>query len=255
MPTRPARNPLALFVTLTFGFALLIGALASHAADEVAKDGKPVFTGKDLSGWKFKHEEGGKAWSAVGDVKLDPADPAKLAGSGQGESPEKGVLLRGPFDHGSDVFTEQQFGDCELHLEFMVPKGSNSGVYLMGQYEIQVFDSFGKKDIGPGDLGSIYSVAVAKENAAKAPGEWQTLDVVFKAPRFEGDKKVENAVFVLVKLNGKTIHENVTVPNATGGALDGGEKAKGPLMFQGDHGIVAFRNIRVKDTLLREGAK
>jgi hypothetical protein len=255
MPTRPARNPLALFVCLTFGFALLIGGLASHAADEVAKDGKAVFNGKDLSGWKFKQEAGGKAWSVVGDVKTDPADPAKLVGTGQGGGEGKGVLLRGPFDHGSDVFTEQAFGDCELHVEFMVPKGSNSGVYLMGQYEIQVFDSYGKKEIGPGDLGSIYSVAVAKENAAKPPGEWQTLDVVFKAPRFEGGKKTENAVFVLVKLNGKTIHENVTVPNATGGALDGGEKAKGPLMFQGDHGIVAFRNIRVKETLFRGDGK
>ena len=254
MPNRPAQRPLALFVSLTFAFALLIGALASHAADEIAKDGKRVFNGKDLSGWKMKDEGGAKAWTVVGDVKLDAADPAKLAGNGQG-SADKGVLLRGPIDHGSDIYTEQTFGDCELHVEFTVPKGSNSGVYLMGQYEIQVFDSFGKKEIGPGDLGSIYSVAVAKENAAKAPGEWQTLDVVFKAPRFEGDKKTGNAMFVLVKLNGKTIHENVDVPNSTGGALAGGEKPKGPLMFQGDHGIVAFRNIRVKETAFRGEAK
>jgi len=78
MPTRPARNPLALFVALTFGFALLIGGLASHAADEVAKDGKPLFNGKDLSGWKFKQEAGGKAWSVVGDVKLDPETAADV---------------------------------------------------------------------------------------------------------------------------------------------------------------------------------
>jgi hypothetical protein len=255
MPTRPAQRPLALFLCLTFAFALLIGGLASHAADEVAKDGKPAFNGKDLSGWKMKDEGGAKAWSVVGDVKLDPADPAKLVGSGQG-SADKGVLLRGPIDHGSDVYTEQKFGDCELHVEFVVPKGSNSGVYLMGQYEVQVFDSYGKKEIGPGDLGSIYSVAVAKENAAKPPGEWQTLDVVFKAPRFDANgKKTENASFVLVKLNGKTIHENVDVPASTGGALPGGEQAKGPLMFQGDHGIVAFRNVRVKETAFRGGAK
>jgi hypothetical protein len=256
MPTRPARRPLALFVCLTFGFALLIGGLASHAADEVAKDGKPLFNGKDLAGWKMKDEGGAKAWSVVGDVKLDPADPAKLVGSGKGESADKGVLFRGPIDHGSDIFTEQAFGDCELHVEFVVPKGSNSGVYLMGQYEIQIFDSHGKKEIGPGDLGSIYSVAVAKENAAKAPGEWQTLDVVFKAPRFDANgKKTENASFVLVKLNGKTIHENVPVPNSTGGALAGGEQAKGPLMFQGDHGIVAYRNIRLKEIAFRGDAK
>ena len=67
----------------------------------------------------------------------------------------------------------------ELHVEFKVPKGSNSGVYMMGQYEIQIFDSFGKKENGPGDVGSIYSVAVAKQTAATAPGERQTLDVVF----------------------------------------------------------------------------
>ncbi len=90
-------------------------------------------------------------------------------------------------------------------------------------------------------------------NASRPPGEWQTLDVAFKAPRFEGDKKVEDGVFVLVKLNGKTIHENVEVKGPTGGALEGGEKAKGPLMFQGDHGPVAYRNVRVKPIAVREG--
>ena len=84
-------------------------------------------------------------------------------------------------------------------------------------------------------------------NAAKAPGEWQSFDIVFRAPRFNADgKKTEDAKFVSVKLNGKTIHENVAAPKPTGSELPGGEKPTGPIMLQGDHGPVAFRNIRAK---------
>jgi hypothetical protein len=131
----------------------------------------------------------------------------------------------------------------------MVPKGSNSGVYLMGQYEIQVLDSFGKKDdaLKPGDVGGVYNTKAPTKNAAKAPGEWQSFDIVFKAPRFDAaGKKTANAMFVSVKLNGVTIHENVEAKAPTGGQLPGGEKPTGPLMFQGDHGPVAYRNVVVK---------
>jgi hypothetical protein len=132
----------------------------------------------------------------------------------------------------------------------MVPKGSNSGVYLMGQYEVQVLDSYGKPDdkLGPGDGGGIYHTKAPSTNAQKAPGEWQSYDIIFRAPRFDADgKKVENAKFIKVVHNGKVIHENVDTPKSTGGELPGGEKAKGPLLFQGDHGCVAFRNVRVKE--------
>jgi hypothetical protein len=144
-----------------------------------------------------------------------------------------------------DIFTEAKFGDCVVTLEVMVPKGSNSGVYLMGNYELQILDSFGKDKIGPGDLGGIYGAAAPKTNAAKAPGVWQTLEIDFTAPKFADGKKTANARFNKVVLNGQVIHENVEVKGVTGGSLGQGEQPTGPLMFQGDHGAVAFRKIQI----------
>jgi hypothetical protein len=114
---------------------------------------------------------------------------------------------------------------------------------------LQVLDSFGKPDerLGQGDVGAIYSAAKPTKNASKAPGEWQTFDIVFQAPRFDAaGKKTQNAKFASVKLNGQEIQKDVEVKGLTGGALDNEEKPTGPLLFQGDHGIVAFRNVRVK---------
>jgi hypothetical protein len=185
-------------------------------------------------------------------VKLDPADPKNLIGEGEGSG--DGAMLRVKIDHGSDILTEKLLGDCELHVEFMVPKSSNSGIYPMGQYEVQVLDSFGKpaEKMGQGDVGAVYSVKGPSANPSKAPGEWQTFDIVFRAPRFDAaGKKIENARFVSVKLNGVTVQENLEVPKPTGGQLPGGEKPQGPLMFQGDHGIVAFRNVWYRPMTIR----
>ena len=225
---------------------MLAAAPAEPAGGRAADDSTAVFNGKDLTGWKFRDPAGAKAWKVVADVKLDPADPKKLVAADSGGS-SSGALLRGPVDHGSDVYTDKEFGDCNLHIEFMVPKGSNSGVYLMGRYEVQVLDSFGKPDnrLGQGDVGAIYSAAKPAKNASKPPGEWQTFDIAFQAPRFDGGKKTQNAKFVSVKLNGQEIQNNVEVKGGTGGQISNDEKPTGPLLLQGDHGIVAFRNIRV----------
>jgi hypothetical protein len=239
----PTKTILALLVAL--GLSLL--QPISFAAD--AAEGGKSLIGKDLSGWKLKEPNLDKTWTIVGEAKLDAADPKKLAGEGQ-PSESSAVLIRNPIAKGSDIFTEQAFGDCEIHIEFMVPKSSNSGIYLMGRYEVQVLDSFGKPDdkLGQGDVGAIYSAAKPSSNAAKAPGEWQTFDITFQAPRFEGDKKTQNAKFLSVKLNGKEIQKDVEVKGPTGGQLYSDEKPTGPLLIQGDHGIVALRNIRVKET-------
>jgi len=219
---------------------MLLGSSARSA-----DDGKIVlFNGKDLSGWKLrsKNPQTKDSWKVVSEVKLDEKDPKNLVGSGEGGSPDS-AMFRGKIAHGSDIMTEQNFGDCELHCEYMVPKGSNSGIYLQGVYEIQVLDSFGRKGLSPGDNGGIYSTKGPGANASKAPGEWQTIDVTFQAPRFDASgKKTEDAVFVKVVLNGQTIHENVKPKGPTGGQISG-EVPTGPLMFQGDHGIVAFRNV------------
>lgn len=221
--------------------ALLAVASASHAADP-----KPLepFNGRDLTGWKLKGDEKKSHWAAAA-VTVDPAKPTELSVVALAVGTATLANLKGG---GVDIFTEQKFGDCTIEVEFMVPKGSNSGVYVMGEYEVQVFDSFGKEKLGMGDLGAIYSAAAPKANAARKPGEWQKFVIDFQAPRFEGEKKSSNANFLKVMLNGQVLHENVEVKGPTPGGLTGKESPTGPLMFQGDHGPVAFRNIKITPT-------
>lgn len=224
---------------------LLVTAVVAATCGLHAADGTRVhepFNGKDLSGWKTVRPEGSH-W-VVGTAGLDPANPARLivskADEGQGEFINREA-------RGVDIYSEQEFGDCTVSIEVMVPKGSNSGIYLMGNYEIQVLDSWGRENIGPGDMGGLYGAAAPKLNASKAPGEWQQFVIDFQAPRFQDGKKTANAVFKKVTLNGKVIHENVEMPAVTGGNLGRGEQPRGPLMFQGNHGPVAFRNIRITE--------
>ncbi len=247
-----------------FLVALLAGALALGAPDDKAPNktgekaaektgdkapaGGVLFNGKDLSGWKMRNDKADPTWKVVSQVALEPNDPNKLVGTGTGGGHDA-VLFRAPVAHGTDIMTEQSFGDCELRVDIMVAKGSNSGVYLMGRYEVQVFDSFGKaKDqITHADMGGIYSVQAPATNAAKAPGEWQTLEVVFRAPRFDGaGKKTESARFVRVTLNGQKVIEDLEVKGPTGGEIAAEEAPTGPLMLQGDHGIVGYRNLTIK---------
>ncbi|MFO0966418.1 MAG: DUF1080 domain-containing protein [Gemmataceae bacterium] len=198
----------------------------------------------NLKGWSFRGGEkaaGRSKWSLVGAVSLDAKNPGRLVGK-EGS----GVLLNGDDGRGVDLLSEAQHGDCKLHIEFNVAKGSNSGVYFQGQYEVQILDSYGKKDkdLKYGDCGGIYDHAPPRENASKAPGEWQVFEVTFQAPRFDAKgKKTANAKFLKVVHNGVVIHENVEVKGPTTAALGGAERPMGPLMLQGDHGPVAFRNI------------
>ncbi|WP_210423676.1 family 16 glycoside hydrolase [Croceivirga thetidis] len=170
-----------------------------------------------------------------------------------------GILLNNPNDTNKDnLLTNWKHGDIKIELEVMLPKGSNSGIYLQGRYEVQLFDSWGVKNPKFSDIGGIYrnweedpekmflGVAPAT-NAAKAPGLWQTLSIDFEAPKFdENGNKIANAKFVSVSLNGIVIHQNVEIPRPTGGPISNEEVAMGPLMIQGDHGPVAFRNIKIK---------
>ncbi|PHN06279.1 hypothetical protein CRP01_11945 [Flavilitoribacter nigricans DSM 23189 = NBRC 102662] len=168
-----------------------------------------------------------------------------------------GILLNMNNDSIRDqLLTNWEHGDLLLELDVMIPKGSNSGIYLQGRYEVQLLDSWGVKDPAFSDIGGIYrnwesekgKIYMGKApitNAAKAPGLWQHLSIAFRAPRFDSQgNKTENARFIHVDLNGVRIHENVEVPLPTGGPIQKNEAAKGPLMIQGDHGPVAFRNIQ-----------
>jgi hypothetical protein len=198
-------------------------------------------------------------WKLAGDVGGDPRRDKQLtplAGSGIIVSnPGQDKATRG------HLFTAWDHGDLELECEFLLSPGSNSGVYLQGRYEVQLFDSWGVREVKYGDCGGIYqrwdaSRGAGQEgyeghapraNACRAPGLWQKLRIEFQAPRFDAQgKKTRNARFTKVVLNGFTIHENVDVTGPTRSAASNDEKPLGPLMFQGDHGPVALRNLRVK---------
>jgi hypothetical protein len=212
-------------------FAVVLALFAVAQAQE-------PFNGKDLAGWKLKGPEAKSKWK-VGKASLDPADPKKFAVA-------EGAELVNAAGGGVDLYTEAKFGDAVIELELMVPKGSNSGVYVMGEYEVQVLDSFGKEKMGTGDIGALYGAAPPKLNASKAPGEWQKMVIDFRAPKFGADgKKTANATFVKIELNGQVIQENVEMKGPTPAGVTGKEAATGPLMFQGDHGPVAFRGIKV----------
>lgn len=212
-----------------------------------AADSKPIepFNGKDLKGWKLKDEKKSK-WAAEW-VRVDSGKPSELAVNPQQSTSPPPRELANMKAGGTDIYTEEKFGDLTLEIEFMVPKGSNSGIYMMGEYEVQVLDSYGKPDdkLTQGDLGALYSAAAPKKNASKKPGEWQKFVIEFQAPKFDGGKKIANAKFVKVTLNGVVLHENVEMKQQTPGGLTGKEHPTGPLMFQGDHGPVAFRNIKI----------
>ncbi len=243
-------KPTLLSCAAVMAAALLLVLLPAAARGADAADpAAPVvlFNGRDLSGWLFRNAALKASWKVVSEVKLSESDPQQLVGIGEGGA-DDAVLFRVPTDHGSDIYTRQEFGDCELEIEFMVPRGSNSGVYLMGRYELQILDSYGKTGrLGMGDCGAIYSASVPSTNATRPPGQWQKFEVVFRAPRFDqSGRKIENARFVSVKLNGTVIQENVQVKGPTGGELSSTERPTGPILLQGDHGVVAFRNVRVR---------
>jgi hypothetical protein len=239
----------------------LLGAVAASlllagvtlGADQAAK--QVLFNGKDLSGWRQPTGE----WMAVGNVRLDPADSKKFL-----LEPGTGALVTGAKGQTVNLLTAAEFGDMEANIELCIPSKSNSGIYFMGRYEVQVYDSHGvAKDKYPGiECGGIYPRWTQQKgefeghsprvNASKPAGEWQRFAVVFRAPRFDASgKKVQNARFLKVVHNGQVIHENVDLTGPTrAAAFENDEKPLGPLMFQGDHGPVAYRNLWIKPVKL-----
>ena len=210
-------------------------------------DAVVLFNGKDLNNWPVKGEPAKSKWQ-VGTAAVSSENPNQLVNKGG-----SGEMINLTPKHGQsvDIFCTDKFGDCRIELEVMVPKGSNSGVYVMGEYEIQVFDSWGKDKMGRGDMGAIYGASPPPFNACKRPGEWQKYVIEWQAPRFDASgSKVPggNAKFLKVELNGQgqVLHKDLEMPKQTPGGVAGKEAPTGPLMFQGNHGPVAYRNIIVK---------
>jgi len=174
--------------------------------------GAPVtmFDGKTLAGWKLRDPKSRNGWAVVnGELAVvEPKDNA-------------------------DLVSEQAFQDMKVHIEFNVEPKSNSGVYLRGRYEIQILDNPDQKmALDSHGCGGVYSRIAPKVVAAKPAGEWQTYDITFVGRQ------------ITVVLNGTTIVDGL-VDGITGGALNPFEDEPGPLMLQGDHGKVRFRNIVV----------
>jgi len=207
------------------------------------------FNGRSLEGWKTRPGDGKNLW-LVGDAKPDARDPKQFAVSADGNQ-----LINNTPAHGQslDLYSEAVHGDAIISLEVMVPKESNSGIYVMGEYEVQVLDSYGNDaNPGPGDMGAVYGAQPPTKPKYRAPGEWNTYEIHWQAPRFDANgKKTENAKFKKVILNGVMIHEDLEMPGLTPGGVDGREKPKGPLMFQGNHGAVAYRNIQIQEQSAR----
>jgi hypothetical protein len=165
------------------------------------------------------------------------------------------VLICDKPHHGNDIFSEQKFTDFELHVEFLAT--SNSGVYLQGRYEIQVNNDYktkpkivekdGKK-VEVWDThqcGAIYGRIAPSKNMARPPTEWQTFDVTFHGARGEKGKVTQKARVTLI-WNGEKVIDNAEIEGPTGAALDSKVTEPGPILLQGDHGKVSFRNIKIK---------
>lgn len=178
------------------------------ARSETGSWGPPVaLVGTNLSNWTPRFDRHAGCWQ-VADGVLSATPPCV------------------------DLVSKNRFDDFRLSLEFRYPPGSNSGVYLRGRYEVQIQDDIGMATDGL-RIGGVYGFIAPGINAARRAGEWQTLDIELIGRR------------VTVVLNGSEVVSAREVPGITGGALDSDEGSPGPLMLQGDHGPIEFRNIVV----------
>ena len=225
----------------------------SHGdAPYLIEDGwTPLLTG-DTSGWHGRDGKPHEWFTTRGVIWERLLGPTRLSASKREPS---GTLLNGT-GRTTDLVTDEKFGDVELYVEFLIARGSNSGVYLHGLYEVQIFDSYGSwMPLSSSDGGGIYhrwinetgvGGSAPKVNACRRPGEWQSYHIWFRAPRFDANgKKTENAKFLRVLYNGLLVQENVEVEGATRAAMTHPEGPTNPIMIQGDHGPIAIRNIYV----------
>jgi len=206
-------------------------ASTARKPGQAPSDAAILFDGTDLSAWKGR--EGVAQWkvSASGWMQVKPKT--------------------------GDIETVEHFGDCQIHLELAAPKRvkgdsqgrGNSGVFVMGLYEIQVLDGYDNPTYADGQIGGIYGQFPPLVNAARPPGEWQTYDIVVEAPHWNGAKLVKPA-YLTVLLNGILLHNRQAAMGPTGhrtlSSYDPPHAEEGPLKLQ-DHGdLVRFRNIWVR---------
>jgi len=234
-------------------FSFLANEKMVHA-DVPPQDSKwiPLISSEGLSGWRPVNNDQEHEWQSAELVTVNPNYNQRLS-----IHPGNGMLTNAKF-HGKtqNLLSVETFSDIEAHIEFFHPNGSNSGIFFMAIYELQVNDTYGKQECAFSDCGGFYARRIGDQwvggtgpqvNACKPPGEWQSFDVVFRSPSFDSKgNKTENARFIQVMHNNILIHENVEMEGPNSAHLDIPESPQGPLMLQGDHGPVAYRNIRVR---------
>jgi len=245
-------------LALAAGFAAVAQKLPDIYHDEVSGDPpflsepgwRPLLNGRDLGGWHalnaVAHE-----WTTARSVNFRrifrPKELVFVPAPGD-------RIVNGKSGNTPNLVTDEKFGDFELYLEFMTARGSNSGVYLHGLYEVQIFDSFGHTGyLQPGDSGAIYESpegfpgSPPLSNACRPPGEWQYFHIWFKAPRFDSNgRKTADAKVLRIVFNDAVVQREVDIPGPTGSAQRIPEAPRNPIMLQGDHGPIAFRNIYIR---------
>ncbi len=191
---------------------LIASTLCTRAAEE---DGfRPLFNGKDTTGWHLRHPDGRNSWSV-----------------------ENGILKNTSNKdlHGNDLVTDQKFRNFTVKFEYMVPDKSNSGFYLRGRHEIQILGDYARGTNTINGNGSIYNLKAPDKFVSKPGDKWQTAEATII-----GNK-------ISLTLNGVKVHDNVECTKATGSELDNKIDQPGSIFLQGDHGNVSFRNIRIKE--------
>ncbi len=245
-------------VFICFGWAVALGCAGWLTTQAQPTPGTTVPL-NDLGAFK----PAAANWQIAGSVRADLGKPNMLmTEKGTGvlvnipAMSKKGELL--PGDQYS-LQTLLQHGDADLELDYMMAPQANSGLYLQGRYEVQLRDSWAIKQPNVHDNGSVYERwdekrpegqkgyegQAPRQNASRAPGLWQHLKISFQAPRFNAQgQKTENARVIRLELNGVVIQDDVEMSGPTRGSIFATEQPTGPLLIQGDHGAVAFRNIR-----------
>jgi hypothetical protein len=198
---------------LPFASALFVAStFCTLAADD--NGFRPLFNGKDTTGWHLRHADGRNSWSV-----------------------ENGVLQNTSNKdlHGNDLVTDQKFWNFTVKFEYMVPDKSNSGFYLRGRHEVQILGDYARGTNTINGNGSIYNFKAPDKFVSKPGDQWQTAEATII-----GNK-------ISLTLNGVKVHDNVECTKATGSELDAKIDQPGPIFLQGDHGNVSFRNIRIKE--------
>ncbi len=229
-------------VAAALSACLALLCVTSTAAEKI------MLSGPDLSAWQTTRD-----WSVVGDAFLNPRNENLLSVT-KGE----GVITNNRQINSSPLVSRKHFADMRAHIEFIIPKKTTSGVLFQGRYELNICDSYGEPNAAtPGiECGGIYprwdESRLAKAYDGRSPlvntshpaGQWQSFDVIFRAPRFDNEgRKIENASFVKVYQNGILIHQNHHVSGPGRNGISQNETTAGPLVLLGDRGAVAFRNI------------